>query len=77
VPDLPKTAAALLDRDFVRFTSTVEQAQTSGDGSTTKLLVRLQDGMQVEAVVMTYGKEGQPSYSIDSIGSGNLCEWTR
>lgn len=60
VPDLPKAAAALLDAHFVMFTSTVEQAQTSGDGSTTKLLVRLQDGMQVEAVVMTYDKEGQP-----------------
>ena len=31
----------------------------SSDGTTTKLLVRLQDGMQVEAVVMTYTKGGE------------------
>ena len=49
---------ALLDKDFVRSTSTVEQQQVSSDGTTTKLLVRLQDGMQVEAVVMTYTKGG-------------------
>lgn len=30
------------------------KCQNSSDGSTTKLLVELQDGMQVEAVVMTY-----------------------
>lgn len=58
VPDLPKAACALLDKDFVRSTSVVEKAQTSSDGSTCKLLVRLQDGMQVEAVVMTYEKDG-------------------
>ena len=42
----------------MRSTSVVEKAQTSSDGSTCKLLVRLQDGMQVEAVVMTYEKDG-------------------
>ncbi len=49
---------ALLDKDFTLSTSTVEQQQVSSDGTTTKLLVRLQDGMQVEAVVMTYTKGG-------------------
>ncbi|CAL5227047.1 g9945 [Coccomyxa viridis] len=57
-PELPKAAVALLDKDFTLSTSTVEQQQVSSDGTTTKLLVRLQDGMQVEAVVMTYTKGG-------------------
>ena len=58
MPDLPKAACALLDKEYVRSTSVVEKAQKSSDGSTCKLLVRLQDGMQVEAVVMTYDKDG-------------------
>ena len=64
VPELPRAAIAVLDRDFVRSTSTVEQAQVSSDGTTTKLLVRLQDGMQVEAVVMTYTKGGARSMHV-------------
>ncbi|CAK0759542.1 hypothetical protein CVIRNUC_002705 [Coccomyxa viridis] len=58
VPELSKAALTVLDRDFVRSTSKVEQKQVSSDGTTTKLLVQLQDGMQVEAVVMTYIKGG-------------------
>ncbi|PNW88417.1 hypothetical protein CHLRE_01g028450v5 [Chlamydomonas reinhardtii] len=54
VPDMPKAAVALLDKYFVKFTTKVVKCQNSSDGSTTKLLVELQDGMQVEAVVMTY-----------------------
>ncbi|KAG2482924.1 hypothetical protein HYH03_018202 [Edaphochlamys debaryana] len=54
VPDVPKATLALLDRYFVKFTSKVVKCQNSSDGTTTKLLVQLQDGMQVEAVVMTY-----------------------
>lgn len=65
VPDLPKAAGALLDKEFLRSTSVVEKAQTSSDGSTCKLLVRLQDGMQVEAVVMTYEKDGGDEESED------------
>ena len=42
----------------MRSTSAVERAQRSSDGSTVKLLVRLQDGLQVEAVVMTYERGG-------------------
>ena len=58
VPELSKAALTVLDRDFVRSTSKLEQTQVSSDGTTTKLLVQLQDGMQVEAVVMTYIKGG-------------------
>lgn len=36
------------------FLSTVIKCKTSADGETTKLLVALQDGLQVEAVIMTY-----------------------
>jgi hypothetical protein len=54
IPDLPKAAAALLAARFARATSAVLRVQRSVGGDTTKLLVRLQDGQQVEAVVMNY-----------------------
>lgn len=60
IPDLPKAACELLDRDFVRFTSTVEQCQLSSDG-TRKLLIRLQDGLKVESVIMVYDTGTPPS----------------
>ena len=82
-PELPKAAVALLDKDFTLSTSTVEQQQVSSDGTTTKLLVRLQDGMQVEAVVMTYTKGGTfllpvalPSHSSPALLHIDLlCLW--
>lgn len=54
VPDLPKAAAAALEQHFARLTSRVVRVQHSAGGDTTKLLLELQDGMQVEAVVMHY-----------------------
>lgn len=51
---LPKAACQLLEQHFVRSTSEVVDTQTSCSGDTTKLLVKLQDGMQVEAVIMHY-----------------------
>lgn len=54
VPDLPKAAVAALDAGFVLHTTRLLGAQRSCDGETTKLLVQLQDGLQVEAVVMEY-----------------------
>lgn len=57
---LPKAAQAVLEQRFVRATSSLEACQRSADGTTTKLLVRLQDGLQVEAVVMTYSHPGAP-----------------
>lgn len=47
VPDFPKAASQMLDAGFEKFTTRVLQANTSKDGGTTKLLVELQDGMQV------------------------------
>eukprot|EP01050_Picozoa_sp_SAG11_P009087 SAG11_NODE_834_length_6941_cov_19.514762_3_plen_165_part_00 len=53
VPGLPQAARALLEQDFARLTSTVKSEQRASDG-TIKLLIQLQDGMEVEAVVMIY-----------------------
>ena len=38
----------------------MQQCQTSRDQSTTKLLIRLQDGQQVESVIMHYDTTGTP-----------------
>lgn len=59
VPDLPKAAAQLLDEQFARFTTKVLKCSTSSDGETTKLLVALQDGQQVESVIMHYDTTGK------------------
>ncbi|KAF4737380.1 hypothetical protein FOZ63_033914 [Perkinsus olseni] len=54
VPTVPKRAAALLDKVFVRISSTVAMKQVSSDG-TTKILLRLQDGKEVESVIIPAG----------------------
>lgn len=41
-PGLPTTAREVLQRQFVAVTSRVQEVKTSADGSTTKLLIRLQ-----------------------------------
>lgn len=58
VPDLPKVALKLLTDKFTLSSSKVVTQQSSTDGETTKLLVRLQDGLEVEAVIMTYDTTG-------------------
>ncbi len=40
--------------------SRVLRCQTSSDGETTKLLIALQDGQQVESVIMHYDTRGMP-----------------
>lgn len=64
IQDLPKAAIQILEKEFVRFTSTVEQCQSSADG-TKKLLVRLQDGLKVESVIMVYDTTGKISQSLE------------
>ncbi len=64
VPALPKAAVAVLDQHFVRSSSALEACQRSSDGTTAKLLVRLQDGLQVEAVIMTYSHPGAPASPV-------------
>ncbi len=54
VPMMPKKAKAILDENYVRLTSRCKSFKQSADGETTKLLIELQDGLKVEAVVMTY-----------------------
>ncbi|MEW5297463.1 MAG: hypothetical protein WDW36_000669 [Sanguina aurantia] len=54
VSDFPRAAVKLLDQYFAMFTTKVTQAQHSSDGETTKLLIELQDGMQIESVIMFY-----------------------
>lgn len=54
VPSLPEKAKRRLDAGFVKFSTRLDAAQRSGDGETIKLLLRLQDGLQIEAVVMRY-----------------------
>lgn len=55
----------LLTRDFAVHTTTLVHAQTSGGGDATKLLVRLQDGLQVEAVIMQYDTTSAPPAASD------------
>lgn len=54
LPDLPIKAQEILQRDFAVLTSSLESCQTATEGDTTKLLIRLQDGLQVESVIMHY-----------------------
>nr|KJB32244.1 hypothetical protein B456_005G231500 [Gossypium raimondii] len=54
IPDLPSSAYRLLRTKFKPFTSTVHSVFHSTDGVTTKLLIKLQNGAFVEAVIMTY-----------------------
>lgn len=54
VPDLPHAAVSLLGQRFAPLSSRLVHAQTSASGDTVKLLVQLQDGLQVESVIMRY-----------------------
>ena len=53
---LPRSLLQFLKEtnDLITVTSTVVQAQTSADGTTTKLAIRLHDGQLVESVLMRY-----------------------
>ena len=51
---LPDRAKEILSTQFVRMTSTCKSVKRSADGETTKLLIELQDGQSIEAVVMMY-----------------------
>ncbi|XP_022148839.1 uncharacterized protein LOC111017398 [Momordica charantia] len=54
VPSLPSPAYALLRSKFKPLTSTVHSVVDSSDQVTSKLLVKLQNGAFVEAVIMRY-----------------------
>ncbi|THU64897.1 hypothetical protein C4D60_Mb01t31340 [Musa balbisiana] len=54
VPSLPSAAYPLLSSKFRPLTSFLSSALDSNDRLTTKLLIRLQNGNSVEAVIMRY-----------------------
>lgn len=53
IPGIPKSLRTLLQEHFVPFTTSVTTEQRSTDG-TIKLLLKLQDGHEVEAVIMRH-----------------------
>jgi 23S rRNA (adenine(2503)-C(2))-methyltransferase len=55
IENLPKALKHLVATEFQLPTSKLIEAATSGDGSTTKLVIELQDGNRVESVIMRYG----------------------
>ncbi|KAI8615846.1 hypothetical protein BC830DRAFT_1168290 [Chytriomyces sp. MP71] len=55
IPEIPARVLPLLKAEFVFSTSKVVERLDASDGSTTKLVVELQDGQKVETVVMRYG----------------------
>lgn len=64
---LPKVLLDFLkepDCGFVTMTSTVDDARTSADGTTTKLAIRLHDGHLVESVLMRYVTKGGSRASL-------------
>ncbi|GMN37890.1 hypothetical protein TIFTF001_007180 [Ficus carica] len=54
VPSLPSSAYLLLRSKFKHLSSSLHSATDSSDGVTTKLLIKLQSGALVEAVIMRY-----------------------
>ena len=67
IPDFPRAACDVLEQQFVRRSARVDERCTSSDGETTKLLITLQDGLKVEAVIMRYDTSpgaGAPLYFL-------------
>ncbi|GAB2268137.1 hypothetical protein Dimus_003116 [Dionaea muscipula] len=54
IPSLPSPAYPLLQAKFKPLTSTLHSVSHSTDGVTSKLLIKLQNGAFVEAVIMRY-----------------------
>ncbi|CEM34424.1 unnamed protein product [Vitrella brassicaformis CCMP3155] len=53
--NIPHKAHDIITTRFARTTSRVVERSDSSDGSTTKLLIELQDGRRIETVIMRYG----------------------
>jgi sorting nexin-8 len=62
---LPARLIAAVQREFALPTSKVVRQDTSADGSTTKLVVELQDGNRVESVIMRYGAHELKNFPDD------------
>ncbi|XP_074280674.1 uncharacterized protein LOC141605699 isoform X2 [Silene latifolia] len=54
IPSLPSAAYPLLNSKFLPLSSSLDSVSHSTDGVTSKLLIKLQNGAFVEAVVMRY-----------------------
>ncbi|CAA7036568.1 unnamed protein product [Microthlaspi erraticum] len=54
IPSLPSAAYSLLHSKFKALTSSLHSLFHSSDGTTSKLLIKLQNGAFVEAVIMRY-----------------------
>lgn len=64
IPHFPKKIASAIDEEFVRISSTVTSVQESSDG-TVKLLVKLQDGHEVETVIIEHSARDEVTASTD------------
>jgi adenine C2-methylase RlmN of 23S rRNA A2503 and tRNA A37 len=72
--DFPPRARELLIAEFAIWTSRVEAAEAASDGSTTKLVIRLQDGHAIEAVQIHHA--GRCTLCISSqIGCAMGCSF--
>lgn len=71
IPNLPRAAVQLLNERFNQLTTSVLQRQTSGSGDTTKLLLKLQNGMQIEAVIMHYDTSASAREADEQISSSD------
>ena len=58
MPNFPKAAQAVLEEECITSTVRLVEEATSADEETTKLLLALQDGRHIEAVIMRYDTRG-------------------
>lgn len=72
---IPAFVHEKLAREFAPFTSTVVRRSTSSDGRTTKFLVRLQDGHEVESVLMQHGGTRNTLCISSQIGCRMGCKF--
>jgi len=72
--NVPKAASEKIQQDFTLFTTKVVEKQDSARGDTTKLLLRLQDGHEIETVIMKH--TGHATVCISSqIGCQMGCRY--
>eukprot|EP01083_Nonionella_stella_P103733 296518_1 len=74
IPGLPKKAAILLSANFVPLTSTLISASTSSDKKTTKLLIELQDGNQIETVIIRHSDTRSGGHNVVCVSSQIGCK---
>ncbi|KAJ1608249.1 putative transmembrane protein [Cryptosporidium canis] len=65
IQDIPKAAYKVINEKFSILNIQPVNTQTSKDGNTTKIIFRLQDSHEIEAVIMRYGDE-QPQEDVDT-----------